>query len=49
VRLHIDPARLEADERMRDRACKHPPTLRANPQRGCAVFVESPWRARVSE
>ena len=23
VRLHVDPARLEADERMRDRACKH--------------------------
>ena len=23
VRLHVDPTRLEADERMRDRACKH--------------------------
>ena len=29
VRLHVDPARLEADERMRDRACKHAPRLRA--------------------
>jgi hypothetical protein len=49
VRLHVDPARLEADERMRDRACKHTPTLRAKPQRGCAVFVKDQWRARVPE
>ncbi len=47
VRLHVDPARLEADERMRDRACKHASTLRAKSQRGCAVFVESLCRARV--
>jgi hypothetical protein len=29
VRLDVDPTRLEADEGMRDRACKHPPRLRA--------------------
>jgi hypothetical protein len=28
VRLHLDPARLETDERMGDRACEHTPTLR---------------------
>jgi hypothetical protein len=30
VRLHVDAARLEADERMRDRACKHAARLGAN-------------------
>jgi hypothetical protein len=25
VRLDVDPTRLEADQRMRDRACKHAP------------------------
>jgi hypothetical protein len=30
VRLHVDPPRLETDERMRDRACKHAPRLGAN-------------------
>ena len=29
VRLDVDPPRLETDERMRDRACKHTSTLRA--------------------
>ena len=30
VRLHLDPPRLEPDERVRDRACKHTPTLRGH-------------------
>jgi hypothetical protein len=30
VRLDVDATRLEADERMRDRACKHDSTLRAD-------------------
>jgi hypothetical protein len=47
VRLHVDPARLETDERMRDRACKHSPTLRAKSRPGCAVSVETLCRARV--
>jgi hypothetical protein len=29
VRLDVDPTRLEADQRMRDRACKHASTVRA--------------------
>ena len=33
VGLDVDPARLEADERMRDRACKHTSTLGAKSMR----------------
>jgi hypothetical protein len=39
VRLHVDTTRLEADERMRDRACKHATTLRVEYLRRCADFV----------
>jgi hypothetical protein len=31
VRLDLDPAGLEADERVRDRACEHVSTVRAQP------------------
>jgi hypothetical protein len=31
VRLDVDAARLEADERMSDRACEHSSKLRAKP------------------
>jgi hypothetical protein len=30
VRLHLDAARLETDERMGDRACEHVSTLRGD-------------------
>jgi hypothetical protein len=33
VRLHLDAARLETDERMGDRACEHTPTLCAETSR----------------
>jgi hypothetical protein len=36
VRLDVDAPWLEADERMRDRACKHPATLRPNCCRPCS-------------
>ena len=39
VRLHVDPARLEPDERMGDRACEHAPRLGAEPSRRIAGFV----------
>ena len=39
VGLDLDPARLEADERMRDRACEHAATLGGETLRVCARFV----------
>src|SRR5581483_11562259 len=42
VRLHVHPARFEADERMRDRACKHASRLGLNPSRRRADFVAKP-------
>jgi hypothetical protein len=36
VRLDLDLARLEADERERDRAAEHVPTVRRQPLRVCA-------------
>jgi hypothetical protein len=38
VRFDLDAARLEADERERDRAAKHPSTVRANPSQECVAF-----------
>ena len=35
VRLHLDATRLETDESMGDRACKHLPTLRGKPSPNC--------------
>ena len=37
VCLDLDPARLEADERERDRATEHASTVRPNPSRDCAA------------
>jgi hypothetical protein len=39
--LDLDAARLEADERERDRAAQHASTLRGGSCRECAVFVSS--------
>jgi hypothetical protein len=38
VRLDLDAARLEADERERDRAAEHPSTVRPNLCPVCAAF-----------
>jgi hypothetical protein len=44
VRLDLDAARLEADERERDRAAEHPSTVRPNPCRVCVVFASKASR-----
>src|SRR5205823_4985634 len=44
VHLHVDAARLEADDRMRDRACKHPASVGPKPSHRIAAFVEIGWR-----
>ena len=44
VGLDLDATRLEADERERDRAAEHPPTVRPNPLQHCAAYVTTEER-----
>jgi len=49
VGLDLDATRLEADERKRDRAAEHPPTVRPNPLQHCAAYVTTEERGRSPE
>ena len=49
VGLDLDPTRLEADERERDSAAEHPPTVRPNPLQHCAAYVTTEERGRSPE
>jgi hypothetical protein len=39
VGLHVDATRLEADDRMRDRACKHAARVGPEPSQESAEFA----------
>jgi hypothetical protein len=39
MRFDLDLSRLESDERVRDRACKHDITVRRNSCRVCVSFA----------
>jgi hypothetical protein len=46
VRLHLDAARIEADERVRERACNHAHSVRSESARPCADFVPRDYAER---